>query len=133
MPEPTLSFVIPVRDDAERLAQCLQSIRSSAGADDRIEVVVADNGSTDDSAAVAVAHGARVITLPDRPVSALRNAAAEISRGDILAFVDADHRISSDWVATAIAVLQDPQIGAVGAPCHAPEDGSWVQITYDKL
>lgn len=133
MTRPALSFVIPVRDDAVRLARCLQSIRAATPPDSPIEVVVADNGSIDDSPAVARAAGATVLDLPGVRLGELRNRAAAATSGDVLAFVDADHEIGPDWIACAIEAFNDEGTGAIGAPCHAPSPGTWVQRTYDRL
>ena len=129
---PVLSFIVPVRDDAVRLRQCLQSIARSRG-HIPIEIVVADNGSVDGSVEVAERAGAVVLRLPGVCVSELRNAAAKAASGGILAFVDADHEIDAAWVATAVATLRGPSVGAAGASYEAPPDGTWVQRTYDAL
>ena len=130
---PKISFVIPVRNDAVRLRRCLVSIAINQFPADRIEIIVADNGSQDDSALVAAQAGARVLSLPGMAVGELRNRAAETATGEILAFVDADHEIAPEWLACAAAAFRDPTVGAVGALCQAPNDGTWVQRTYDLL
>lgn len=130
---PRISFVIPVRNDAVRLRRCVTSIVANCYPADRVEIIVADNGSHDDSAAVATQAGARVVSLPGLLVSELRNRAAEYATGEILAFVDADHEIAPEWLACAAATFSDPTIAAVGALCEAPKDGTWVQRTYDLL
>jgi hypothetical protein len=130
---PLVSFIVPVRDDAARLKRCLASLRASAYPADRLEIVVADNGSRDDSAGVARAAGADVISAPDRGVAALRNRAAAHARGQILAFVDADHEIAAGWVPSAVEVLADPHVAATGTTAHPPLDGTWVQRRYDAL
>lgn len=130
---PVVSFVIPVRNDAERLQRCLRTIRANRYAPG-IEIIVADNGSTDGSVEVALDAGARVLMLPGLPVSELRNRAAEAATGRVLAFVDADHEIVDDWVASAVESLSTtPGVAAVGTLCRAPEQGNWVQRTYDLL
>jgi Glycosyl transferase family 2 len=126
----TLSFVVPVKNDAQRLNRCLASILASGGDQ---ELIVVDNGSTDESAAVARSAGARVLSLPGKRVSALRNEAAAIARGGCLAFVDADHELVTSWVATAVDVMHQGDIGAAGALYVAPADGTWVQRTYGAL
>ncbi len=132
--EPALvSFVIPVRDDAVRLERCLASIRANRYPADRVQIIVADNGSSDDSVAVASRHGATILSLPDVRLGALRNAAAARAQGTIIAFVDADHAIDADWISRAVAALQHDGVVGVGAACHPPEDGTWVQETYDWL
>ena len=129
-----VSFVIPVRNDAMRLRRCLESIAANDYPVDCVEVVVVDNGSTDSSPAVAAEAGARVLSIPDGPVSLLRNRGAIVAKGDILAFVDADHAIARDWIRCAVALLAErPAAAAVGALCRAPQDGTWVQRAYDRL
>jgi hypothetical protein len=128
-----VSFVIPVKDDAVRLARCLKSIQDSDYPADAIEIIVVDNGSEDGSDVVARDAGARVISLPHFRVAALRNAGARAAEGDILAFVDADHEIVSDWTSKAVDALTTPGVGAAGAPYHAPAGGTWVQRMYDAF
>jgi GT2 family glycosyltransferase len=130
---PRVSFVIPVRNDASRLERCLSSINSSAYPRTQLEVLVIDNGSTDDSAAVANQLGADVISMPQGHVAALRNHGARLAAGDLLAFVDADNEIAPDWIGSAVETLSSPGVAATGALYTAPEDGTWVQRTYGFL
>jgi glycosyltransferase involved in cell wall biosynthesis len=127
-----LSVIVPVRDDAARLGRCLVSL-GPAGAGSETEVIVADNGSTDDSPRVARDVGARVLSLPGLTVPALRNAAASEASGDLLAFVDADHELAPGWVAGALETMQDDTVGAAGAKYTAPPGGTWVQNMYGLL
>ena len=124
-----MSVIVPVRDDAERLARCLASI----GGRDQDEIIVADNGSRDDSPGVAARAGATVLSLPNLKVSALRNAAAQQARGDLLAFVDADHELGPGWVDAALEAMRDPSVGAAGSRYAVPPDGTWVQQMYGLL
>jgi glycosyltransferase involved in cell wall biosynthesis len=91
-----MSVIVPVRDDAGRLARCLASVTDIQGPD-RAEIIVVDNGSVDDSPGVAARAGATVLSLPNLKVSALRNAAARQAQGDLLAFIDADHQLGPGW------------------------------------
>jgi glycosyltransferase involved in cell wall biosynthesis len=129
---PALTFVIPVRNDAVGLARCLESIaRSAVGVE--TETIVIDNGSVDGSGQTAARAGARVLVVPDQPVATLRNRGAAAAGSPLLAFVDADHEIDPQWVATAIATMSDPAIVAAGAPYSPPSHASWVQQTYNGL
>jgi GT2 family glycosyltransferase len=130
---PHVSFVIPVRNDARRLQVCVNSIKRARRDDVDIEILVADNGSTDNTAASAREAGARVLTLPGISVAEARNRAAREASGSILAFVDADHELDLSWILAAVESLASPEIVAVGAPYHAPEDGTWVQRMYDSF
>jgi GT2 family glycosyltransferase len=130
---PTVSFVIPVRNDAARLRRCLGSIVSNDAPGDGLELIVADNGSTDDSPAVAVELGATVIPLPGLPVARMRNEAAARAQGSVLAFVDADHEVSSCWLGAALAALEQTGAAAVGSHYQSPPGATWVQRAYDRF
>jgi hypothetical protein len=129
---PTISFIVPARDAARHLPRCLASIAANAGVVPS-ETIVADHGSTDESAAVARSAGATVIASTADRVASVRNEAAGIARGALLAFVDADQELLPGWTDAAIAALQDPAVAAAGAPYDAPRDGTWVQRAYDRL
>jgi hypothetical protein len=133
MTTPWISVIVPARNAASTLGACLASIRDASAATGPIELVVADNGSTDRTAAVAAAEGATVVSLPGLRVSAVRNRAARQARAPVLAFIDADHVLGKDWFTAARRLLAEPQIAAVGAEYEAPRDGTWVQRTYDRL
>jgi GT2 family glycosyltransferase len=129
-----LSFVVPVKNDAARLRRCLVSIARHHLPSGTVEVIVADNGSTDESPAVAEAAGARLRVLPNLRVSELRNRAADTARGDLLAFVDADHEVAPEWADAAVGIfLSDDKVGAAGAIYTPPRDGTWVQRMYGAL
>lgn len=129
----TVSCIVPVRDDAARLRLCLASIIRSEHPSQHVEVVVVDNGSLDDSVQVAQAAGARVLSCPGLRVSELRNRGAAAARGEVLAFIDADHEIDPGWIAHAVEALEQPNVAAVGAPYVAPAAGTWVQRTFDTM
>jgi hypothetical protein len=126
------SFVIPVKDDAKRLAGCLDSLpKGLSGV--QFETVVVDNGSIDESKDVARRFGAVVVELPEKRVSELRNAGAAKASGTLLAFVDADHKLGPGWLDVAAADMKDQAVGAVGAMCLPPPNGTWVQQMYGHL
>ena len=88
------SVIIPAHNEEKYLPRLLDSIevaRSNySGGRDQIEVIVADNLSTDRTAEVAAAHGARVVTVAKRRIAAARNGGGHAARGEIVCFIDAD-------------------------------------------
>jgi len=94
---PRLSLVIPAYNEAAFLPRLLDSVdearaRYRHGAE-AVEVLVADNGSTDGTAEIAAGRGCSVVREERRVIAAARNAGARRARGDLLAFSDADARI----------------------------------------
>lgn len=91
------SVVIPAYNEENYLPRLLDSIavaRSNySGGADAVEVIVADNDSTDSTAEVAAAHGARVVTVKKRRIAAARNGGARAASGEILCFIDADSAV----------------------------------------
>lgn len=89
-PAAQVSVVIPVRDGARHLGETLDSVLAQG--EPVGEIVVVDDGSTDDSADVARSRGAlvRVLTQPPSGVGPARNRGAAAARHPLLAFVDAD-------------------------------------------
>jgi GT2 family glycosyltransferase len=129
-----LSIVIPARNAAADLERCLRAInRSAAVAETAVDVVVANNGSLDDTAEVARRQDARVLDVPDVAVSAVRNQAARALRTPIVAFVDADQEVSAGWVGAAVTGLAEANVDAVGADYRSPPSPTWVQRAYDAL
>jgi glycosyltransferase involved in cell wall biosynthesis len=130
---PVVSFIIPVRNDAERLRRCLNSIVSNHYPRELIEMIVIDNHSTDGSGRVARECGAVVLHRPTGSVAELRNCGSQAALGTILAFADSDHEIDPHWIETAVDVLSTPNAAATGAPCVSEPTANWVQQQYDGL
>jgi hypothetical protein len=131
---PALSVVVPARNAAATLAQCLCAIRNAtavSGVD--AELIVSDNGSSDETISIARLHGARVIKVLDAPVAAVRNRGALQALAPLVGFVDADHEVSLGWIESALAALAEPGVAAAGAEYRAPSPATWVQRTYDAL
>jgi glycosyltransferase involved in cell wall biosynthesis len=105
-----ISLVIPAWNEAALLPRLLGSVAAarkrwtdSGRSVDDIEVIVADNNSTDATAQIAVDHGCRVATIDKRVIAAVRNGGAAVARGEILAFIDADSVVHPE---TFLAIAQ---------------------------
>ena len=105
-----VAVLIPARDEAAEIAACVRTLVAQEGVVD-LEVVVLDDGSTDDTAALAAAAGARVLTGAALPAGwlgkpwACAQLAAAVPAAEVLVFVDADVRLAPDAVAGAVTLL----------------------------
>ena len=98
MSGPEISVVIPVRNGAESLRPLLDSLRRQTLAAERFEVVVVDNASSDDTAAVARAAGATVVSEPIANRSRARNRGVASAHANLIAFTDADCVAGEGWL-----------------------------------
>jgi glycosyltransferase involved in cell wall biosynthesis len=116
-----LSFVVPAHDEAALIGGTLRTLRAAAdAAGEPYEVIVVDDASTDRTAAIAAAAGARVVTVNLRNIGAVRNAGARAARGDTLVFVDADTSITA---AAVRGVIDARRGGAIGGGTRIQFDG----------
>ena len=122
-PEAKISLVIPAWNEAALLPRLLDSIevakehwRRSGGDDGDIEVILADNGSSDATAKIAAERGCIVVPVSKRVIAASRNGGAAAARGEILCFVDADSRLHPDCFLAVAQAMAEPDVvgGATG-------------------
>jgi GT2 family glycosyltransferase len=110
---PLLSVVVPVRNGGRDFERCLRRLRASLLTDH--ELIVVDDGSTDDSAALALQAGAAVVRIPvPRGPAAARNLGAQAARSDLVFFLDADVAVHPETLGRALARFEaDPGLTAL--------------------
>ena len=114
-----ISFIIPAHNEEAALARTLPAIHAAAasGAPGRpYEIIVADDASTDGTAAVARRHGAVVVPVQHRQISATRNSGARAAQGDRFFFIDADTIINGRVVKAALRCMDNGAAGGGAAP-----------------
>lgn len=99
---PSVSVIVPVRNEAELLADTLTSLLEQMYPRAKYEVIVALNGCTDGSRAVAAQFPVRIVDCATEGKAAGRNAGAAVATGDLLLFVDADTTLPVQGIRTIV-------------------------------
>jgi rhamnosyltransferase len=124
---PLVSVAIPVRDGMPELAGVLAAVRAQR-VDGELELVVADNASTDGSREEAERHGAAIVDVPRGEFShgAARQLLMSRARGEHVAFLTQDALPDGDgWLAELLAGFDDaPGVGLVFGPYRPRPDAS---------
>jgi glycosyltransferase involved in cell wall biosynthesis len=102
-----VSVIIPARNEARSIAAVIHAVEAARPAGQAVEIIVVDDGSTDDTVAVARAVGVRTLELGTsadggNPARA-RNRGAAIAQGDPIVFLDADCTPAAGWLARLLA------------------------------
>jgi GT2 family glycosyltransferase len=119
-PWPRISVVVCTHNGAATLDECLQGVERLGYPD--YETIVVCDGCSDDSAAIARRHGATVLEVEHRGLSAARNAGSLCAGGEVVAFLDDDAYPDPDWLHYLVAGLRDRHHGGVGGPNIPPPD-----------
>ena len=105
VPSVTVCVVIPVKDDAESLERCLRALLIQTRPPESI--IVVDDGSTDGSASVAVAYGARVVPSIGTGIPAAAATGYDAADADVCARLDADCVPPTDWIERIAAAFDE--------------------------
>lgn len=134
---PRFSLVIPARNEAAYLPRLLDTVDAARaryhGGAEAIEVIVADNVSTDATAEIARRRGCRVVTAEKRIIGAVRNAGARAARGELLCFVDADARIHPDTFGAIERLLDSGAIVGGATGVHLERMSLGIALSYAML
>ncbi len=107
-----LSFIIPAYNEEALVGDTVEQLRVATEAlGHDYEIIVVNDASTDRTAQIAEAAGARVVNVDNRQIAATRNAGAANAVGDVFIFVDADTLVRVDTLRAAICALENGAIG----------------------
>ncbi|MBI5739850.1 MAG: glycosyltransferase [Nitrospirae bacterium] len=136
---PLVSVIVPVYNDAGRIGKCIGALMSQTYPGDRTEIIIVDNGSTDNTREVVERHP--VVMLREdgiRSSYAARNRGVINAKGEILAFTDADCIPHADWLEKGVARMQDiPGCGLIAGRINLffqkPDQPNAVELYESKM
>lgn len=124
-----VSVVIPARNESGSIASVIRAVQAARPAAMALEIIVVDDGSSDDTAGVAREAGARVLAVEPtsdggNPARA-RNRGAAMAQGDPIVFLDADCTPAPDWL-TRLLPAYDAGAAVVGGSLDLPPGLPWM-------
>ena len=124
---PYVSVVVPARNAARTLADCIRSLVCVDYPPARREILIVDNGSTDDSRTIIEQFPVTYLSESRRGPSHARNRGIESSHGEIIAFTDADCVVTSRWLRSLIACFDEDDVWAVAGEILAYPPHTWAE------
>lgn len=119
--QPAVSIVIAARNEAASLPAKLENLRQLAYPKDRLQIVIASDGSTDETADILRAYVPQitpVLLCEARGKAAALNEAVQQATGELLVFLDARQLVDADAVSELVSRFADPAVGAVSGELH---------------
>jgi len=136
--EPAVDVIIPVRNEAEQIADKLANIKAICYPEDRLRFWIVDGRSTDDTLQIAsglIRDDARFQVIEERPdKTAQLNAALERGAAPWVLFTDADSRMHPETLREMVAAAEsDDGIGAVGTPVEPADSCHWLERAHWRI
>ena len=128
-----ISIVIPMYNEARHIGRTLLAAQKAAhAADVECELIVVDNGSSDEGPQIARQFGAHVLVMPGLLIGALRNRGTAIATGEWLAFIDADIEMPEDWLRPLFDIEASGQADVFGLDLHTPAAAPWYATAWQR-
>ncbi|MGB7065375.1 MAG: glycosyltransferase [Syntrophobacteria bacterium] len=121
-----VSVVIPAYNAARTIGEAVAHSLSQTKGSLQVELIVVDDGSTDDTAAVAESAGATVIRQRNAGPAAARNRGWESATGTFICFTDSDCIPTAGWLENLLDGFTDSQVGAVAGSYEVANPSSWL-------
>jgi cellulose synthase/poly-beta-1,6-N-acetylglucosamine synthase-like glycosyltransferase len=130
-----ISVIVPVRNAARTIGACLDGLEAQSVSRDRYEVIVVDDGSTDDTRDKVKGYSVILLTQAHQGPAAARNRGVGAARGEIVLFTDADCVPDREWIEEMVRPFTDPEVvGVKGAYLTRQEEvvARFVQREYEE-
>lgn len=135
-----ITVAIPTRNRAQLLVSAIDSLAKQTLPRDAFEILIIDNGSTDETAYVVRANAfgntnLRYFFEPEPGLHAGRHRGLQEARGDVLVFADDDIEALPSWLATIQEVFSDPEVAMVGGnnlPMFLEPPPAWLASLWSR-
>jgi len=128
-----LSFIIPTFNEEKNILSTLTEIKKHVPNEIPYEIIVIDHGSADNTVSLANQLSDEILSQSGGTVAGLRNLGVKHSSGDILVFIDADVRLTSEWALNITQVIQQLDSNnkiVTGSWVSVPDNSSWIEKSW---
>ena len=133
---PFVSIVVPVKNEAAYVEQCLEGILAQSYPGNRFEIIVVDNGSSDDTLRIVERYchlsNFQLLINEGDTIAIVRNWGAKKAQGSVLAFLDGDCIPHANWLQVGVELLHsNERVGCVGFVAAEPgPNDTWVEKSW---
>lgn len=131
---PPVSVMLPVYNSEGTIGKCIDSILRLKYPKEKLEVLVIDDGSTDNTVNIVKKYPVKFVQKNHGGYPSTMNVGIRTTRGEIIVNIDSDAYITEDWLSKVIGEFEDPEVGIAGGQiAPAPSDDFWAKLTsYDS-
>lgn len=129
---PSVSVVIPVLNCEDDVEGCIASLRQQEYPSDHVQIIVADNGSSDRTVELLKKLQVECVVRPDRGRSRALNAGLQSARGEIVCTTDISCRPLPGWIQEIVKCFEDSSVGCVAGDILLIETGSNLAIRFQS-
>ncbi len=129
----SISFIIPALNESKSIDTTISSILKYCPKDIFNEIIVCDNGSSDETVSIAKKRCSKVLQDTNASIGELRNIGAKKADGDILVFLDADVRLTNDWflhIHNTLDLVNREKSIITGSKCGIHHPPSWIEKNW---
>jgi len=126
---PYVSIIIPTYNEAKFIRFCLSSLKNLNYPHERFEIIIVDNGSTDETVSICKEFTSKIFIAPNLTIAGLRNYGASKALGEIYAFIDADCVADKDWLLNAVTLIKKRRC-ITGSKYLVPQNSTWLEKAW---
>ena len=131
-----VSVVVPVRNNQEMIAECIESLLNQDFHKDEFEIIIVDNNSTDNTAEIIKRYPVKYLFEGKTGRTKARNTAIKHASGDIICFTDSDCVAHKSWIRELAQGFNDASIGGVGGKSLGHEVSNltekYIELLYEE-
>lgn len=122
-----ISIIVPCFNEEKFIKQCLESLVCQNYPKEKYEIIVIDNGSTDNTLNIASEYDVITKSLDKGNVGAVRNLGTKLASGQIYAFIDGDCIAPNNWLSTINNQINTTQNIAIGGAAELSNNANWLE------